>query len=408
MSDPLRYAFKEIKRRKSRSAGAILSYFFVGAIIVVISSLATITSNRTQSVLWDMGAHSVAYIPRLTIEGCCIQKYATDLYDPEREGFIVNNAPSNIIPAELVRKIQESPNVLDASPYLMFRIRSSLGSGEWVLGGIDLTRPKSYPSTVVAEKQVLKGRFLRPDDKNLVMLEKEFASVYKLDVGGDLQLGDRMYRIVAIVHPPLRPGKANIYMSLPALRELVDSRMEEPIGSELANAVLIESKGAKYHKQALEDINNILGQTSRITSFGCSQPGSIAMGISEKTALTITAIVVLCMFLLAMKIQYSSVVQRRFDIGILKAIGWPDKNIISQIMYEALFCAITGGIAGVIIACIIVFSLPADLMSGKSTIVNISVLAAGIFLPLVGGLFSGIIASFKAVRTQTSDILRLI
>jgi putative ABC transport system permease protein len=118
--------------------------------------------------------------------------------------------------------------------------------------------------------------------------------------------------------------------------------------------------------------------------------------------------VVLCMFLLAMKIQYSSVVQRRFDIGILTAIGWQNRTIVSQIMAEALFYAFTGGIVGVVIAYIIVFSLPADLMSGKATIVNGLILAAGLLLPLAGGLISGAIASIKAVRTQTADILRMI
>jgi putative ABC transport system permease protein len=356
----------------------------------------------------DIGAHSVAYIPRLTIEGCCIQKYATDRYDPDREGFIVNNAPSNIIPGETIEKIRQSPDVADASPYLMFRIRSSLGSGEWVLGGIDLTKPIAYRSTVVAEKQVIAGRFLQPGDKNLIMIESEFASVNKLDVGSDLKLGDSMYKVAAIVQPPLRPGKANIYMPLNDLRELVASRLDEPLGEDLANAVLVESKGAKYHQQALEDINTILGQSSRISSFGCSQPGVSAMGINENTAWIISAIVILCMFMLAMKIQYSSVIQRRYDIGVLKAIGWSNRNVFFQIMTEAAFYAVTGAIAGIVIAYIVVFSLPADLMSGKASKVNILILVAGILLPLAGGLISGIISSLKAVNLQTAKILRMI
>jgi len=408
MSDFFRYAWKEIKRRKRRSVGAILSYVLIGAIVVVVSSLAIVTRDTTQSVLFDMGAHSVAYIPRLTIEGCCIQKYATDRYDPDREGFIVNNAPSNMIPVELVKKIQQSPNVADASPYLMFRIRSSIGSGEWVLGGIDLTKPTAYRSTVVAEKQVVAGQFLKPDDKKLIMVESEFASIYKLEAGSDLQLGGRIYKVAAIVQPPLRPGKANIYMTLSDLRELVASRLDEPLGNDIANAVLVESKGARYHKQALDDINTILGQSSRISSFGCSQPGISAMGINENTAWTISAIVILCMFLLALKIQYSSVIQRRFEIGILKAIGWRDRNVVSQIMAEAFIYALTGGIAGVIIAFIIMHFLPADLVSGKDTVIKPLILIAGLLLPLAGGLISGVISSIKAVRLQTADILRMI
>jgi putative ABC transport system permease protein len=195
-------------------------------------------------------------------------------------------------------------------------------------------------------------------------------------------------------------------MTLSDLRELVASRLDEPLGNDVANAVLVESKGAKYHKQALADINTILGQSSRISSFGCSQPGISAMGIQENTAWTISAIVILCMFLLALKIQYSSVIQRRFDIGILKAIGWHNRNVVSQIMSEAFLYSLTGGITGIIIAYIIIFSLPSDLMAGRESIINPLIFIAGLLLPLAGGLIAGLISSIKAVRLQTADIIR--
>jgi putative ABC transport system permease protein len=408
MRDSVRYAWKEIKRRKRRSVGAIISYAFVGAILIIISTLADTTRDSAQSVLVDIGAHSVAYIPRLTVEGCCIQKYATDRYDPDREGFIVNNAPSNIIPEESIKKIQESPCVADASPYLMFRIRASIGTGEWVLGGIDLTKPIAYRNTVVAESQVMAGQFLKPEDKNKIMVESEFASSYKLEPGSELRLGDSLFKVAAIVQPPLRPGKANIYMSLGDLRELVASRLDEPLGANLANAVLVESKGAQYHQQALNDISSILGQSSRISSFGCSQPGISAMGINKNTAWTISIIVIVCMFLLAMKIQYSSVIQRRFDIGVLKAIGWSDQDIFFQVLTESVFYALTGAIVGITAAYIVICSLPAGFFSGMESKVNTFIFLSGIILPLAGGLISGILSSLKAVNLSTAKILRMI
>jgi ABC-type lipoprotein release transport system permease subunit len=407
MSDAIRYAWKEILRRKRRSIGAILSYFLVGAIVIIISSIAGKTRDSAQSVLWDIGAHSVAYIPRLTLQGCCIQTYATDMYDPDREGFVVNNAPSNIISDDLIEKIRQSPNVKDASPYLMFRIRSSIGKGEWLLGGIDLTRPDAYRSTVVAEKQVVEGEFLKPDDMDHIMIEPEFALTYNLAIGSDLKLGDRMYRVAAIVNPPLRPGKANIYMSLPGLRDLVKSRLEEHAENP-TNAVLIESKGAKYHDKAKADVARILGQSSRITSYGCYQPGTMAMGINENTALAITVLVVLCMLLLAMRIQYSSVIQRQFDIGVLKAIGWRNRSVVIQIMAESFFYALTGGIIGVIVAFIVVSSLPDELVPGQNAGINPLIFLAGLVLPLIGGLIAGIISSVRAVHMHTADILRSI
>ncbi len=405
MRDSLRYAVKEVWRRKKRTAGAILSYFFVGAIVVVVSSLAGVTRDTAQSVLWNVGAHSVAYSPRLTIYGCCIQTFATDKYDPDREGFVVNNAPTNIISEEEIELIRQSPYVLDASPYLMFRIRSFLGSGEWLIGGIDLTGHDVYPYTVVAKSQVVEGEFIEHGEDNRIMVEDDFAGTYGLEVGSELQIGDFAYEIAAIVNPPLRPGKANIYMSLEGLRELIETRLDE-IAELPINAVLIESLGARYHDQAHADIASILGSSSRITSYGCYQPSMMAMGINDRTAWIITGIVILCMLLVAMKIQYSSVIQRRFDIGVLKAIGWRDENVVIQVMTEASIYGITGGIAGVAGAFILIHLLPGDLFGDGGRSVDNYVVFAGLLLPVAGGLLAGILSAFRAARLQTADILR--
>ena len=406
MRDAFKYAWREIRRRKQRSAGTVLNYLITGAIIVLAASLSGTTRDNTQQVLWDIGAHTVAYIPRLTIEGCCIQTYATDLYDPDREGFVANNAPTNLIFDEQIEMIRQSPNVADASPYLMFRIRSSPWPGEWILGGIDLTRPVAHAATVVAKSQVVEGEFIEPGDNDLVMVEKEFAGTYNLGVGSELVLGDINYRITAIVNPPLRPGKANIYMSLTALRELVATRLDETVDN-LTNAGLVESAGAKYHEAAMADISNILGQSSRISSFGCWRPGITAMGITANAAWTIAAVVIICMLLIAMKIQLTSIVQRRYEIGVLKAIGWSDGNILSQLMAESLIYSFAGGAAGVLVAFTALQVLPAELTGGGQSVAPV-ILIAGLFLPVIGGLVAGVVSSLRAVRMRTADIIRTI
>jgi putative ABC transport system permease protein len=405
MHDALKYAWREIGRRKKRSAGILLSYMAAGAIIVLAASLSGTTSNTTQRVLWDIGAHTVAYIPRLTIEGCCIQTYSTERYDPDREGFVANNAPTNLIFDQQIELIRQSPNVADASPYLLFRIRSSLGSGEWILGGIDLTRPVAHAATVVAEAQTVNGIFIRPGDDGLLMVEQEFAGIYNLNVGSNLRLGDKTYTVSAIVNPPLRPGKANIYMSLPALQDLVLSRLDESVEKPV-NAVLVESAGAQYHQAAMADISNVLGQGSRISSFGCWRPGVTVMGISASTAWIITAAVFMGMLLLAMKIQLTSLLVRRFDIGVLKAIGWSDESIISQLMTESLIYSISGSTAGILIAWGVLQLMPLEIAGNGRSALEPGILLAGIFMPVLGGIFSGWITSVKAVRMRTADILR--
>jgi putative ABC transport system permease protein len=407
MNATLKYAWKEIKRRKRRTFGIVLSFTIIAFIIVFVSTLARLTRDTTQSVLWDIGSHSVAYIPRLTVEGCCIQSYTTDRYDPDREGFLINNAPTNIIKPEQIDRIRRSPYVKDAAPFLMFRIKASTGTGEWVLGGLDLSRPVAYSSTVVAQKQLVEGNFLLEGDRHSIMVEKEFAAVHQLKPGSALTLGDSVYNVAAIVNPPLRPGKANIYMSLSDLRELVDTKLDEPINDPI-NAVLVESKGAKYHEKANADISRILGTNSRISSFGCYRPGTFSLGINWNTARAITLLVILSMFFLAVKIHFSSVVERRYDIGVLKAIGWRDQNVISQVMTESVLYSIAGGLIGITLALPALAWLPSSLTGGKDPMPGWWFIIAGILLPVAGGLLAGIISSGKAVRMNPAEILRVL
>jgi putative ABC transport system permease protein len=134
------------------------------------------------------------------------------------------------------------------------------------------------------------------------------------------------------------------------------------------------------------------------------------MGINENGLRSITFIVALAVIAFVLKSQYSSVIERRFDIGILKAIGWSDGRVVSQLLGESLIQAGGGGLMGLLAAIGIIFWVPIDSVTGIDAIAGVGVselaVALGFGLALAGGLVAGILPGLAAVRMRPADILR--
>ncbi len=404
MGDSLSYAWREIRRRKSRTMANSSGYLLAVIIMIVLVTAIQMARDTASSVLTDIGAHTIGFIPRCAADGC-----PAGALDPSHEGFVVNGAPSDLISPAMVEMINQSPYVKEASPYMMFRVRATDGTGGWILGGFDPSKPASFSATVVAPSQVVEGRFITPEDNGVVMIEEAFALNRNLKVDDTMELAGLKFKVAGIVNPPLRPGKANIYMPIWDARKLINTRVADPV-KEAVNAVLVESKSADVHNKALIAIKGILGDKGLMSSYGCSGPGAKALGIHQETAWLLTLVVGLCMIALAMKSQYSTVLERRHDIGILKTIGWTNKNVIRQILSESLLQSLFGGVAGCVAAVSILLMLPPEWIIGTKTAgvitIRFAVVLGGFGIALLGGLIAGIVPAWVAARMRPADVLR--
>jgi len=402
------YAWRETVRRKGRTLANVVGYLLAVAIMVVLMSVLMFSQGAAGSVLTGVGAHFIAFIPfHYTPSGdlpescCCMQP------DPQWENFLANGAPSIPIWAELVKEIRKLPTVADASPCLSFKVGDPQ-SGQFIIAGIN---PDSLAvsKTCVAAKNIVEGQFFQATDTGLVLLEQSFAMSRQLSVGSQIPIADTNFNVVGIVNPPNRPVKTDVYMNFNEAQQVINKQLVYPVHNGM-NIVLVESAGAKVHEQAMEDVTAVLGSGSLISTYGCWSPASKVMGINDKGIWLTTIIVGLSVVALALKSQYSSVIERRRDIGILKTIGWTDGNVVSQILAESVLQAAIGGILGCLVAVIVLLLMPAEVLTGIEATAGIAiyplVLAAGFGLALLGGIVAGIFPALAAARLRPADSLR--
>jgi len=99
-----------------------------------------------------------------------------------------------------------------------------------------------------------------------------------------------------------------------------------------------------------------------------------------------------------------SVAERRHEIGIRKAVGATNRQILEQFMIESAVLSLTGGILGVIISYFINITL--RLTTSLQPIITWQVVSAALFVSLAVGVLFGSVPALKAARKDPINALR--
>jgi putative ABC transport system permease protein len=174
----------------------------------------------------------------------------------------------------------------------------------------------------------------------------------------------------------------NIYVGASSLEKV-------PEAIDQTRVVLRAVRHVPYNKEddfgifTAEAIMDIINNVTRYIRFGL-------IGISS-IALVVGGIIV-------MNIMMVSVTERTREIGIRKAIGAKQKNILMQFLFEALLISLSGGIigiaVGVILGKILINMINMDMTPSAFAIIAGLIISSGV------GLFFGIYPAMKAARLQ--------
>lgn len=105
-----------------------------------------------------------------------------------------------------------------------------------------------------------------------------------------------------------------------------------------------------------------------------------------------------------MNIMLVSVTERTREIGIRKALGATDQNIMVQFLIEALIMCVVGGLVGIAIAYGLAFFIGSQLYFQPS--INPVIIGTGFGLALAVGVIFGLYPALKAARKDPIDALR--
>jgi putative ABC transport system permease protein len=103
-----------------------------------------------------------------------------------------------------------------------------------------------------------------------------------------------------------------------------------------------------------------------------------------------------------------SILERTREIGVLRALGWRRRSILSLILREALILGLLGGAASILIALLLAFSIQSIPMFGEAIqpLWTLEVFLRAILIAVLLGLFGGLLPAYRATRLQPVEALR--
>jgi len=266
--------------------------------------------------------------------------------------------------------------------------------------------------------KIEKGRFIEIGEKNKIIVGQNYAAEPVLDrelrVGDKLSINKKEVEIVGILAKTGNPQyDRTIFLNEEALREIInlEDRIDIIIAKtsneeDVEQVVETIKKNLRNHRNVEKDKEDFEVQTSQqlISSLG--------------TILTIVTAVLVGIAMISIIVggvgitntMYTAVLERTKEIGIMKAIGARNSDVLLIFLMESGLLGIVGGIIGVCLG--IALSKTVEIIAAnalgseliKASFPPVLIIGALLFSFLVGAI-SGTSPAIQAAKLKPVDAL---
>lgn len=256
------------------------------------------------------------------------------------------------------------------------------------------------------------GRNIKKDEEHAAIIGSRVATeMFEKDihVGDKIEIGHIDFRVVGILEDIGNAQDDNqISIPLDAAREI----FEEKEGVDL---IIAQVKSASDIPQLQEKIEKELEKKRGDTNFQVLTATQIleqisqVLGIMQIVLVGIAAISLIVGAIGIMNSMYTSVLERTREIGIMKAIGVKNKDILTIFLIESGLIGLVGGVLGILLGIGLALAIgPFSQNAGFTINIKIEplVLIFGLAFAFGIGVLAGILPAYQASKLKPIEALR--
>ena len=285
---------------------------------------------------------------------------------------------------------------------------ASLGMPDMIVGS-DL-RGQSLESFKITYSG---GRALTPSDAGSAVLGSDMVKKLGGKVGGFVTIRGERFKVVGIMNKTLTAPDTSIYMILSDAQRLYMQDVPEVMRSQVNQSDLVTSfvvyptKGTDP-EQLATSINKVVSGVKATGPKAFQDQVASSMSVFNAILYGIAIIALFVGGLSVINTMTMSVNERTREIGVRKAIGASDRQIVGQFLTESGVIGLLGGISGLFLGWLAATVTNRLLESHNLNLFLVSPrLAIGaVAFAILLGLVSGLYPSLHAARLQPVLALR--
>ena len=269
------------------------------------------------------------------------------------------------------------------------------------------------------QMNVASGRLLKASDRNVVLLGSDIAKETRFDkeirAGTHLKIQGKEFEVIGILEPMgnVQFNQA-IFMPEEDLKDIlnIDDEIDILI-VKIADLKRSEEIAAEITRKMRKDRHEKEGEED----FAVQTPAALLSSVG--TILTIINIVVAGIAAIALLIgaigvsntMFTSVVERRREIGVMKAVGARNKDILTLFLIESGLLGLIGGILGVLLGVVFAYvaSAAANFALGATLLqasFSLPLMISAVLFTFFLGIIAGTIPALQASRMAPTEALR--
>lgn len=281
-------------------------------------------------------------------------------------------------------------------------------------GRISITGVDQSVWSQITTSKIKTGRMLDSADQNVIIIGVRLASSYfdqPLGINKMTMINGSAFRVVGI----LDDQSNSIYMPIQMAYQVIPEKTNG-----IYDTLVVKIKDENLLDKAITNIQDKLMIARHVTQknmdFSVSsrkemqQARADTMNSMNTFLLAIAAVSLIVGSIGIANTMFTSVLEKTKEIGIMKAVGARNQDILQIFLFNAAFIGLVGGIIGIVLGTILSGFMPALMgglpMARGTTIVTLNSITMALSVSITVGIIAGIIPAYQASKLKPVDALR--